>query len=100
MLFSFYPALIVPVDEIVTMVVAPYLITKFAPTCVIVKLVVAKLPADPLALPVTFIAQVPDAPVPVGEGTSVPIASPRFVRAVDAVDAFVPPLASVTGALI
>ena len=34
----------------------------------------------------------PEAPVPVGEGTSVPIASPKFVLAPEAVVAPVPPL--------
>jgi hypothetical protein len=91
MFIPFYPAVIVPVDEIVTMVVAPYLIIKFPPDSKTEKLVVAK--------PVALIPHEPDAPVPVGEGTSVPIARPRFVLAADAVDAFVPPLAIVTGAL-
>ena len=44
--------------------------------------------------PVTLIPQVPLAPVPVGEGTSVPIAKPRFVLAAEAVVAAVPPLAT------
>ena len=43
------------------------------------------------ALPEMLIPQVPDAPVPVSEGMSVPIANPRFVRAPEAVDAPVPP---------
>ena len=46
------------------------------------------------ALPVMLMFQVPDAPVPVGEGMSVPIANPKFVRAPDAVDAPVPPSAT------
>ena len=41
-----------------------------------------------------LIDQEPDAPVPVGEGTSVPITSPKFVLAPDAVVAPVPPLAT------
>ena len=45
------------------------------------------------ALPVMLMPQLPLAPVPVGEGTSVPMARPRLVRAADAVVAFVPPLA-------
>ena len=81
-----------PVDEIVTIVVEPYLITKFAPDCSIVKFVVTKVGADPEIL----IGHVPDAPVPVGDGTSVPIASPRLVLAAEAVDEFVPPLESGT----
>jgi len=76
----------------VTIVVAPYLITKSAPTCSIVKFVVTKDGADPEIL----IGHVPDDPVPVGDGTSVPIASPRLVLAAEAVDAFVPPLESGT----
>lgn len=43
-----------------------------------------------------MIAQVPLAPVPVGDGTSEPIARPRFVLAPDAVDDAVPPLAIAT----
>jgi hypothetical protein len=43
---------------------------------------------------------VPDDPVPVGDGISVPIAKPRFVLALAAVAAFVPPLAIVTGEFI
>jgi hypothetical protein len=78
----------VPADEMVTIVVAPYLITKFAPDCSIVKFVVTKDGADPVIL----IGHVPDDPVPVGDGISVPIANPRFVLAADAVEAFVPPL--------
>jgi hypothetical protein len=35
---------------------------------------------------------VPDDPVPVGDGISVPIAKPRLVLAAEAVEAFVPPL--------
>ena len=80
----------------VTIVVAPYLITKLAPTCSIVKFVVTKDGADPVML----MGHVPDDPVPVGDGTSVPIASPRLVLAADAVEEFVPPLAIVTGAFI
>ena len=87
-----------PVDEIVTMVVPPYLNTKFPPDSIMLKLAVIKLVADP-EFPVTFIGQVPEDPVPVGEGTSVPIKSPKLVLAADAVDAFVPPLEIVTGAL-
>ena len=45
------------------------------------------------ALPEMLIPQVPDAPVPVVEGMSVPMTNPRFVRAPEAVDAPVPPLA-------
>jgi len=41
-----------------------------------------------------LIDQEPDAPVPVGDGTSVPIATPKFVLAPDAVVAPVPPLAT------
>jgi len=48
------------------------------------------------ALPVTLIPHVPEAPVPVGEGTSVPITNPRFVRAPEAVVDPVPPLATAT----
>ena len=40
-----------------------------------------------------MILHVPEAPVPVGEGTSVPITKPRFVLAAEAVVAAVPPLA-------
>ena len=39
------------------------------------------------AFPEMLIPQVPDAPVPVSDGMSVPIASPRLVRAPDAVEA-------------
>jgi hypothetical protein len=46
------------------------------------------------ALPEILMFQVPDAPVPAGEGTSEPIARPRFVLAVDAEVAPVPPLAT------
>lgn len=45
------------------------------------------------ALPLMLIFQVPEAPVPVVDGMSVPIARPRFVRATDAVVAAVPPFA-------
>ncbi|CAB4132807.1 hypothetical protein UFOVP252_1, partial [uncultured Caudovirales phage] len=48
------------------------------------------------AFPVTLIPHVPDAPVPVGLGTLVPMTSPRFVLAADAVDAPVPPFATGT----
>ena len=71
----------------VTIVVAPYLITKFAPDCSIVKFVVTKDGADPVML----IGHVPVAVVPAFGGT------PRFVLASAAVAAFVPPLAIVTG---
>lgn len=77
----------------VTIVVAPYLINKFEPDCSIVKFAVTKVGADPVIL----IGHVPDDPVPVGDGTSVPITNPRFVLAAEAVEAFVPPLAIVTG---
>jgi hypothetical protein len=72
------------------------------------------------ALPVISIFHVPLAPVPVGDGTSVPmtvpiadlaaaefaaintasptVVDPKFVLAVAAVDAFVPPLEIGTGA--
>jgi hypothetical protein len=45
------------------------------------------------ALPEMLMPQVPEAPVPVGLGISVPIAKPRFVLAADVVVALVPPLA-------
>jgi hypothetical protein len=37
--------------------------------------------------------QLPEAPVPVGDGTSLPIANPRFVLASEALEAPVPPSA-------
>jgi hypothetical protein len=80
----------VPADEMVTIVVAPYLITKFAPDCSIVKFVVIKAGADPVML----IGHVPVAVDPEFGGTS------KFVLAADAVEAFVPPLAIVTGEFI
>ena len=46
------------------------------------------------ALPEMLMPQVPDAPVPVGDGTSEPIARPKLVLAVDAEVAPVPPLAT------
>ena len=46
------------------------------------------------ALPEIEIPQVPDAPVPVGAGTSVPMVNPKFVLALAAVVAPVPPLAT------
>ena len=55
---------------------------------------VAALPdvdEDVAALPEMLIPQVPDAPVPVNDGMSVPIARPKFVRAVAADVAPVPP---------
>jgi hypothetical protein len=79
---------IAPAGVIVISVVAPYLINKLAPDCSIEKFVVTKDGADPVML----IGHVPDDPVPVGDGTSVPIARPRLVLAADAVEAFVPPL--------
>jgi hypothetical protein len=48
------------------------------------------------ALPLMLIAQVPEAPVPVGLGTFVPIVNPRFVLAPEAEEAPVPPLATGT----
>ena len=44
-------------------------------------------------MPVILIPQVPDAPVPVGDGTSVPMAKPTLVLAAEAEVALVPPLA-------
>ena len=84
-----------PVELIVTIVVAPYLIKRLPPDSTIVKLVVTKVGAEPEIL----IGHVPLAPVPVGLGTSVPISKPRLVLAVAAVDAFVPPLEMGTGEL-
>jgi hypothetical protein len=51
------------------------------------------------ALPEILIPQVPEAPVPVGLGTSVPIAMPKAVLAAEAVVDPVPPLATATAAL-
>jgi hypothetical protein len=48
------------------------------------------------ALPVIEIAHVPDAPLPVGLGTSDPITKPKFVLAADEDEAPVPPLATGT----
>jgi hypothetical protein len=48
------------------------------------------------ALPVILIPHDPEAPVPVGEGTSVPITKPRLVRAPEAVVEPVPPFATAT----
>jgi hypothetical protein len=62
-------------------------VTRFVAFVALVELVAVA------ALPVTLIAHVPEAPVPVGEGTSAPIARPRFVRALLAEDAPVPPSA-------
>lgn len=45
------------------------------------------------ALPEMLIPQVPEAPVPVTDGMSVPMVNPKFVLAVAAVVAPVPPLA-------
>jgi hypothetical protein len=78
----YVPALTMPVDEMVTIVVAPYLINKFAPDCSIEKFVVT----NDVAEPVTLIGHVPVAVVPAFGGTS------KFVLATDAVEAFVPPL--------
>ena len=74
----------------VTIVVAPYLITKSAPTCSIEKFVVTKDGAEPVML----IGHVPVAVDPEFGGTS------KFVLALAAVEAFVPPLAIVTGEFI
>jgi hypothetical protein len=94
-----------PVEVKDAMVVAPYLKINLPPDSSTVKLVVASLVAfvafvafvalvAVAALPLMLMFQVPDAPVPVGDGTSVPITSPRFVRAFAAVVAPVPPLAT------
>ena len=48
------------------------------------------------AFPEMLMPHVPEAPVPVRDGISVPIASPRFVLALEAVVAPVPPLATAT----
>ena len=80
------------------MVVPLYLMTRFDPYCSIVKFVVTRDIAEP-AEPDTLIDQFPVAPVPVGDGISVPIWSPKFVLAVDAVDAAVPPFEIGVGAL-
>ena len=77
------------------MVVAPYLINKLPPDSSMVKFVVTSVGAEPVIL----IGHVPVAPVPLGEGMSVPIAKPKFVLAAEAVDAFVPPLERGTGEL-
>lgn len=46
------------------------------------------------AFPLILIPQVPEAPVPVSDGISVPMSKPKLVRAVEAVVAPVPPLAT------
>ena len=74
----------------VTIVVAPYLINRFAPDCSIEKFVVIKDVAEP----VTLIGHVPVAVDPEFGGT------PRFVLASAAVAAFVPPLETGTGEFI
>jgi hypothetical protein len=51
------------------------------------------------AVPLILIPQVPDAPVPVKLGISVPMARPRAVLAAEAVVAPVPPFAIVTAPL-
>lgn len=105
-----------PLLSIDAMIVEPYLNTNLPPDSSTVKLVVAICPAvvaelavvadvavvadeavvadvAVAALPLMLMAQVPDAPDPVGEGTSVPMANPRAVRAAEPVVAPVPPFA-------
>ena len=53
----------------------------------------ATVPETLAAFPVMLMPQVPEAPEPVGEGTSVPIARPNEVLAAEAEVAAVPPLA-------
>lgn len=59
-------------------------------------LAIATVPVTLAEVPVTLIAQFPEAPVPVGDGISVPIINPRLVRAFGAVVAPVPPFAIAT----
>ncbi len=103
-----------PVLLILAMLVPLYLMSKSVPLCEMVKLVVTRLVAfvavpavvadvadvavvaDPAVVAEVAVAalifQLPDAPVPVGDGTSVPIARPSAVRAAEAEVAPVPPL--------
>ena len=83
------PALVARVASVAKVAVVAK-VASVAKVAVVAKVAFVALPA----LPVTLILQVPDAPVPVGEGTSVPIATPKFVLAPDAVVAPVPPLAT------
>lgn len=81
------PALVAKVASVANVAVVAK-VASVASVAVVAKVAFVALPA----LPVTLILQVPDAPVPVGEGTFVPMTKPKFVLAPAAVVAPVPPL--------
>ena len=66
-------------------------VTRFVALVEFVALVALVALVAVAALPEMLMFQVPDAPVPVGPGTSVPITKPRLDLAPDAVVAPVPP---------